>query len=60
MRNVYGIFNRMVHEIWVSEGKQPKIKPDLWMEFSKTMDTVKKVVKDELRTDDLRKFYMKV
>ncbi|MBU1167540.1 hypothetical protein KKC60_04000 [Patescibacteria group bacterium] len=54
LRENLGSFRAMTHEIWITDGK-PSIKAKGWKTFSNSLDKVKAMVSQRLRSEDLRK-----
>ncbi len=60
LREILGIFRAFSHEIFTAKGKQPSLKVDSWTKFSNSLEKMKSIVSQEVRSQDLRKFIFSV
>lgn len=60
LREILGIFRKFSHEIFTAKGSQPSLKVEDWERFSDSLDKMKNIISQEVRSYDLRKFVFSV
>lgn len=60
LREILGIFRKISHEIFSAKGKQLSLKVDSWSKFSNSLEKMKTIVAQEVRSNDLRNFVFSV
>lgn len=60
LRKILGIFRTFSHEIFTAKGSQPPLKVEEWDKFSDSLNKMKNIISQEVRSYDLRKFVFSV
>ena len=60
LREILGTFRKFSHKIFTAKGKQPTLKVEDWTKFSDSLEKMKRIVSQEVRSKDLRKFIFSV
>ena len=60
LREILGIFRTFSHKIFAAKGSQPPLKVEDWKKFSDSLNKMKSIISQEVRSYDLRKFVFSV
>ena len=60
LREILGIFRTFSHKIFSAKGSQPSLKVEDWKKFSDSLNKIKDITSQEVRSYDLRKFVFSV
>ena len=60
LREILGIFRKFSHEIFTAKGNQPSLKVDDWKKFSDSLNKMRNIISQEVRSQDLRRFVFSV
>ena len=60
LRDILGIFRALSHEIFIAKGGKPIIDSKDWIKFSDSLELMKNIIREEIRSEDLRKFIFSI